>query len=505
MRMRPLVLGAIFLLLWGCSSKSGGTILPLTGGSGGAGVFDAATSQCEVSYDGLVWYGVPAGTFAPIDVAHEQCASDALQTKGTPILPSWAKPAGPTQTVFIAASLEEKTPVGGMPILESIAQAHHVPVTWLIGSNAYLVDPSSYTAAHSQNGDDVEAEHGYESTLEADFPWYRPLVSIQIDDGRNPAGPAPSMALGEDAFWGMTWNNLGVDTLEDYGVPWGSYCADVQSFKRPSPDGSCALLGFEWTARDLDRAYYSGQVASFSSDPDDLLQRAGFTAQTAVPYVNAMLDAYAAAGESQPIAIVSQQESQEMFNAGDGQIMDALYARAVADGMKVETLAQASVDARVFSAKPRAVAFPFIAGGNNVASLLVGGATIYPSTIDYVDSESGMTFIGGHTVPSRVFRYADYPISTDNTPIPTVPQSQLPALTNVAAAGGNISFQFTAPVALHYGVALWTDPAALGLSGSGVHPAGHAGVVLVFDLQAGQNQITFACAHCSSTAFPYAT
>lgn len=172
--------------------------------------------------------------------------------------------------------------------------------------------------------------------LEADFPWYRPLVSVQIDDGRNPAGPAPSMALGETAFFGMTW---------------GSYCADVQSFKRPSPD---ALLGFEWTARDLDRAYYSGQVASFS------------------------------------------------------------------------------------------------------------------------------------------------------TPVPTVPQSQLPALTNVAV-GGNISFQFTAPVPLHYGVALWTDPAALGLSGSGVHTAGRAGVVLIFDLQAGQNQITFACAHCSSTTFPYAT
>jgi hypothetical protein len=202
---------------------------------------------------------------------------------------------------------------------------------------------------------------------------------------------------------------------------------------------------------------------------------------------------------------VSNQESQEMFNSGDSQIMDAIYGRAVADGMKVETLAQASADARAFSAQPRAVAFPFIPGGTNVAASMLDGATIYPSTIDYTDPASGMTFIAGHTVPSRVFRYADYPVSADAAPLPTVPQSQLPALTNVAVAGGSISFQFTAPVALHYGVALWTDPAVLALHGNGVHPAGSAGVVLTFDLAPGQNQITFPCGGCTSTTFPYAT
>lgn len=507
MRIRPaLLLGALLCVLSACSGRSGGErLLPLSGGASGVGVFDAATSQCAVSYDGFVWYTVNAGSFAPIDVAHEQCASDALQAKGTPIIPAWAKPSGPTQTIFVAASLQEKLPLGGMPILENVAQAHHIPVTWLVGSTAYLTDVAPYNAEHAQNGDDVQGEPGFESLLAKDFPWYKPRVLAQIDDGRNPAGPAASMPLGETAFWGITWNNLGVDTLEDYGSPWGSYCADVSSFKRPAPDGSCALLGFEWTARDLDRAYYTGQVASFSTDPDDLLQRAGFTAQTAVPYVDALIDAYAAAGQGQPIAIVSQQESQEMFNAGDPQIMDALYARAVADGMKIETLAQASVDARTFSASPRAVAFPFIAGGKNIASALVGNATVFPSTIDYVDSASGMTFIGGHTLPSRVFRYADYPVSSDGTPMPTVPASQLPSLTNVAAGNGSISFQFNAPAALHYGVALWTDPAMLGITGNGVHPAGRAGVVLTFDLQPGTNQITFACSGCSSTTFPYAT
>jgi hypothetical protein len=503
-RRAPLFWALLFLLS-ACSGRSV-SVLPLTGGSAGVGVFDASTSSCIVSYDGFVWYAVPAGSFAPIDVAHEQCAPSALKAKSATPVPSWAKPSGVTQTRFVAASLQEKLPLGGMQILENIAQAHRVPVTWLVGSSDYLLDLTPYNAGHAQNGDDVEAEPGAEKTLETDFPWYTPHVSVQVGGaGRAQRNPAAAMVLGEDAFWGTAWNQIGIDQLQDYGTPWGTYCADSASFKRPAAGGSCALLAFEWTARDLNRAYYSGEVAAFSTDPDDLLQRGGFTAQTALPYVNALIDAYAAAGESQPIAIVSQQESQEMFNAGDPQVMDAIYARAVADGMKVETLAQVSVDARTFSANPRAVAFPFIAGGKNVASAVVGGATIYPSTIDYRDSVSAMTFVAGRTTPSRVFRYSDYPVSRDDTPIPEVAASQLPSLTNAAVAGGKLSFELNAPVALHYGVAIWSDPVALGLTGQSVHAAGRAGVVLTFDLQPGENQVSFPCAKCTGTTFAYST
>lgn len=480
--------------------------MPLTGGAAGAGIFDYSTSQCSVSYDGLVWYSVNPGAFAPIDVSREQCAPHALGAKGTPPIPSWAKPSGPTQTVFVAASLQEKEPISGMPVLEDIAQRHHVPVTWLVGSGAYLIDPAQYGADHAQNGDDVEAEPGMETALETDFPWYVPRLSVQVGGrGHADRNPAVRMTLGEDSFWGITWNTTGTDGISDYGSPWGSYCADVTSYKRPAADGSCALLAFEWTARDLTREYFSGDAAAYSTDPDDLQVRAGFSPQSASAYIMEIADAYAAAGQSQPIVMVSQQESQEMLNAGDPQIMDALYTQAVADGMKLETFAQASADARTFSAQPRAVAFPFIAGGTNISSPLLNGASLYPATIDYHDAQSGMTFFAGRTTPSRVFRYADYPVSTETAPLPTVPDAQLPTLKNVAAANGSITFEFTAPLALHYGVALWTDPALLGISGSNVHPAGHAGVVLVFDLQPGENQVTFPCSGCTSTLFPYST
>src|SRR5208283_2423623 len=115
-----------------------------------------------------------------------------------------------------------------------------------------------------------------------------------------------------------------VDGTWDLGAPWGTYCADPRAYKRPDPSGDCPLLAFEWTARDLTRAYLSGREDWFSTDPDDL-RRAGFSTGAAIDYVRAVIDAYAAAGTSQPLVVVAQQESYEGAGGEDGEILDALY------------------------------------------------------------------------------------------------------------------------------------------------------------------------------------
>lgn len=508
MRFRAALYSALIAVSFAACS-GGRSALPPLGGSKGSGVFDAATSQCSVSYDGFIWYAVPAGSFAPLDVHKETCAPSALQIEPNPPIPAWAKPSGPTNAIFVATSLQENYATGGMETMEQTAAAHHVPMTWMIASGAYIATPqqiAEYNADRAANGDDVQATRGMEPAIASAFGWYQPVASIELGGRGHPQRqPAAALALGMRAFWGISWNSRGTDQIEDYGTPWGAYCADVSSYKRPSPDGSCALAGFEWTARDLTRSYLGdGEAeAAYSTDPDDLLQRGGFSVTAAQTYIARIADAYAAAGQSQPLVMVSQQESAEAGNAGDAQVLDALYARAVADGMKIETLAQAALAAPSFAARPRAMAFPFISGGNASGSSLLGGITVFPATIDYHDNAAGMTFIAGHTTPSRVFRYADYPASTDQLPLPTVPASQLPQLENVAIGNGQLAFHFVAPAPLHYGVALWTDPAALGLSGSGVVPAGHAGVVLVFNLQSGPNDVTFACAHCTAAPLQY--
>jgi hypothetical protein len=374
----------------------------------------------------------------------------------------------------------------------------------MIGSFDYLMNPDIYRTYHSDNGDDVEAEDhaGLVHTMQRFFPWYVPTVSAEgAGHERNIAG---LLALGEHAFWGITWNSHGTDGTIDYGAPWGTYCADPHSYKRPQANGACDLLAFEWTARDLTRAYLSGHEEYFSTDPDDLLARAQFTQTAAQTYVRALVDAYAAAGETQPIVMMSQQESGGSTTE-DAAILEAMYAQAVADGMKVETLATAAADASTFSAAPRAAAFPYIPGGIALPSSIVNGQKLYPATIDYHDATAGMTFLAGHTLPTRLFRYADDPTSAYNVPLASMPASQMPSLSAVAASNGRLALSFQAPIALHFGIALWSDPARLHVSDAGAVPAGRAAVVVIFDLKAGPNQVVLHCGGCRTTTFAYST
>jgi len=454
----------------------------------------------------MIWYTVPPGTFSPIDVRAAKCNTATLGATQQVAVPAWAIPGSTTKAIFVATSLQQAYSLLGMQRLEADASAAHVPMTWMIGNDEYLADAEVYDTYHAQNGDDVETgELGPPvSTMQSTFPWYSPHVSV--DGAGHERSPATDIAAGFGGFWGITWDSRGIDGTDDMGAPWGEYCADPTSYKRPDPSGACTFLAYEWTARDLTRAYLSQLDYWFSTDPDDVLIRAGFTPQTGAQYVSEIIDAYAAAGADEPFVVMSQQESiDEGNNPQDDTLMTALYDEAVKDGMKLDTFATLNADAQSFAAAPRAIAFPYIAGGNAVPSPVLNGATLYPATIDYHDDAVGMTFLAGHTTPTRVFEYAQDPQSFYNAPLAVLSSAQTPTLTGVAVSDGSIAFQFSAPVALRYGVALWADPALLGIAGTNVTPSGHAGVVMTFQLQAGPNQVSFPCSGCTSATFTYST
>jgi hypothetical protein len=491
MRLRGLCRLSIVLVLFlaGSSTPAPGT-----------GIFDAASKACAVSYEGIVWYRVPAGAFSPLDVRRERCPSGEL-SQGPPPVPGWARPRKPAKALFVATSLQEAYRQEGMPDLERVAQAHRVPITWLVGSITYLTSAAAfYNAYHASNGDDIEAmpDDFLVWTARSLFPWYVPAVSVEG------AGRERFRKSSSSAFWGIAWNSRSVDGTADYGAPWGTYCADRASYKRPDPSGACGLLAFEWTARDLTRAYLSRHEEYFSSDPDDL-HNAGFDTPSARKYVREMIDAYAAASETQPLVVVSQQETYETRYDGDDAIMDALYGQAVADGMRATTLKRAASEARAFSAKPRAVAFPFLAGGREIPSPLLGDSVVYPATIDYHDASVGMTFLAGHLLPTRVFRYAEYLKSAFNVPMPELSPMRTPTLDGTVIGKGKIVLRFQAPVALRYGIALWSNPHDLRLFGAGVTPAGRAGAVVAFDLRAGVNEIVIPCGACLGDVLSYST
>lgn len=499
---------ALLVCLWGCSGAGVAPIPQVPGGSTpGATVFDQSSSPCDVSYEGVIWYRLPAGQFSPIDVRRTRC-SNGLSTIDAPPRPVWAIPQGRTQTRFVATSLQQAHFVsGGMQSIESDARQSGLSVSWMAAAIDYVSGAGDlYALYHEKNADDIEGA-SYPLLiryLKSKFSWYVPTVSVEgAGHERNIAG---LLALHEHAFWGITWNSHGVDGTYDYGAPWGSYCADPSSYKRPQPNGQCDLLALEWTARDLTRAYLSGDEDYFSTDPDDLQQRAGFTTAGAERYIRELADAYAAAGETQPIVMMSQQESN--YNnvvPGDPEVLSALYDQAKTDGMTTETLAQVAADAKTFSAAPRAVAFPFIPGGLAIPSSIVNGQTVYPATIDYHDAHVGMSFLAGHTLPTRAFRYADDPVSAYNVPLVSLPASDFPKLEKAVVARKSLILELQSPIRLHFGIALWASPQVLKIRQANAIPAGRAGEVVVFDLQPGENHVVIRCPGCSGTTLPYST
>ena len=494
---------------------------------------DAVVSQvdgaapCRVSYDGLIWYKVGPGAFPPTVIRRSECPTGSrLSAQRDSIVPAWAKPDGPTKALFVATSFHEIPSRIGMMRIAQLAHAYGIPVTWMTGQpKTFDVAGDLYDSYHERFGDDLQTRptnHNpnaiasptpthFAALAAQRFGWFRPVVAIEGVGYER--GIASDMADGYHAFWGIAWNSHGLDNDYDEGTPWGAYCADPQSYRRPARNGACDLVGLEWTARDLTRTAISDHEEFYSTDPDDL-QVAGFDRRDGAQYVRELVDAYAAAGEPQPIVMVSQQETDQMERAPfwsavatSSALLDALYSQAKADGMRTATLAQAASEARRFAGRPIAIAFPYL------PSFAVPEAWApwsyrgpYPATIDYRDGAAGMSFIEGRTTPVRVFpfdRAAHY--STFLT-LPRLQTSEMPSLTAATFHDGTLTLVFQSPVSVRYGVALWSDPSKVRWSSAQalVTAAGRAGVVAAFDLPRGRFTLALRCTGCSSTTFPLA-
>jgi hypothetical protein len=484
-------------------------------------------APCRVSYDGFIWYEVGPGSFPPTAIRHSECpAGSRLRAQPDAIIPAWAKPHGQTKALFVATSFHEIPSRIGMMRIAELAHAYGIPVTWMTGQpTTFEVAGDLYDSYHRRFGDDLQTRptnHNpnaiasptptHFATLAAQrFRWFRPAVAIEgVGYERDIAA---DMADGYRAFWGIAWNSHGLDNDYDEGTPWGAYCADTQSYRRPSGNVHCNLVGLEWTARDLTRTAISDHEEFYSTDPDDL-QVAGFDRRDGAQYMRELVDAYAAAGELQPIVMVSQQETDQMERAPfwsdistSSALLDALYSQAKADGMRTVTLAQAAGEARRFADRPTAIAFPYL------ASSAVPEAWSpwsyrgpYPATIDYRDPIAGMSFIQGRTTPVRVFPFDRASHYSTFLTLPRLQTSEMPALTAAAYRDGTLTLIFQSPVSTEYGVALWSDPAKVRWTSAHaiITSAGRAGVVAVFDLPRGRSTLVLNCTGCSSTTFPLA-
>ena len=207
---------------------------------GAAAVYDGSSTACSVSYDGVIWYAIPSGAFPPIDLRTAKCGVSSLRANAAAPRPAWSVPHGKTQTRFIATSLTSAkgAPLNGQQSVETAAHAAGLPVSWLVYNAQFLDGIAPYNDYHRANGDDIEANanSGLYREMHAWFPWFHRAVSVEgVGQERH---IARILSLKLRAFWGIAWNSHGVDGEYDYGAPWGSYCADPKSYKRPDPSGA---------------------------------------------------------------------------------------------------------------------------------------------------------------------------------------------------------------------------------------------------------------------------
>jgi hypothetical protein len=447
-----------------------------------------APAPCRVSDDGLVWYELRPGPLPPTHVAYLDCPRGGTLVGALSIpIPGWAAPPAHTLTRFVAGTLQDEYSRAGTYTMEQLARAAGIPLTWMIGNlGQWRANADIYLRGFAA-GDDIEAEPHDDviAALRARIPGFIPIVSIEGAGHERYIQAA--MRRGSRAIWGIAWNSSGVDVTLDRGAPWGAYCADPASYKRPARDGRCDLLSIEWTARDLTRAYLTGHEEWYSTDPDDMQYRAALPPDEAAHYAERLVDAYAAAGEFRPLLVMAQEESGLMGDApGSRRILSAMYARAKSDGMHRTTMRAVVAEGAAIARLPRAVAFPYLPA---YAPFRRTREQLGSATIDYVDEHVAMTFLAGRTMPQRIFDFDIAGRSTYDHAVPQRDPLDTPTVLAVAADANGLVLRVSSPRRQRYAFAFWSDADRLGVDPHAVVRAGHAGFVAPVDLVAGISDV----------------
>ena len=142
-----------------------------------------------------------------------------------------------------------------------------------------------------------------------------------------------------------------VDDITDRGCPWGCYYMHPEDRLRPA-EGQSAIA-FEWTARDLLKAFHSGNPCLYSTDPNDVA-RGGICSWEDIDYWKALADAFIRNTRYNEHVFLTQQQESHETEIADGWrcytdediqesliMMDAFVAH-LKPHVKMMTLAQAA-------------------------------------------------------------------------------------------------------------------------------------------------------------------
>ena len=417
------------------------------------------------------------------------------------------------------------TCINGMRLLADTLHPLGVPITWFVSPESARIAARELTSWHDRHGDDValatpDLTEGMEARLKGALdakkaqlaeardavqealPWAH--VTIAAGNHQDPDIARILEALDFDALWGFCWEQIEVDAITDRGCPWGLYYMHPGDRLRPAPGRG--VIAMEWTARDLLKAFHSGNPCLYSTDPNDVA-RGSICGWQDISYWEGLADNYLRnARYNDQVILLQHQEAHEMErhegwlcyteeDIRESAVMLDAFVRHIKPHATIMTLAEA---ARAYRARNEYTASSYMLWedtphpplNRDYAWNTCPGP--WPKTFLYYDRGAQMMFVENRADPVCIRNYARPWDTMTYYAEPRLPRSRLVKNTQYAW-DREIEIRVESPKAMPYGLCLWGDYSlyqiaeAPGLLEGKILP--HELLFLRYDLDEGENTL----------------
>lgn len=225
-----------------------------------------------------------------------------------------------SQAYYVDAKWGYGCPSGGIKNFGDLCHKYNIPVTWLVSPKSARCEMDVFTEFHEKFGDEIamffrfptgeKFHHARERDIATKLTVdeYRKLIAEQRAEirkwlpwadvkvaGQGIRTREMLLALEAEGFTGMfghCWCQIGVDSITDFGMPWGSFPMRKGSAHLPAgPGDDSGIVAFEWTMRDLNKSFHTCKPELWSTDPNDV-ERGGVCTSNNVDYWKAMFMEY---------------------------------------------------------------------------------------------------------------------------------------------------------------------------------------------------------------------
>lgn len=219
-----------------------------------------------------------------------------------------------SQAYFVDTDWGFGAPIEGVKKMGALGHKHHIPVTYFVTGRSAEEMADTLTQYHEEFGDEVQEQLRFTlpgSTHKSEresveiasvkqfldhirqdrarilkaLPWAEPTLTVMGSGIRSENLIQALQQLGYTGIHGHCPFQLGVDQIITFSAPWSSFYVGADNYQCPAtPEKSKnALVGLEWTARDLCKSWHYVATEIYSTDPNDV-ERGGICTDTNVEY-----------------------------------------------------------------------------------------------------------------------------------------------------------------------------------------------------------------------------